>query len=160
GSEGKRQYDVYLRRHRFRSEWGVPILLGMMVVANVVQASRICDLFWPDASRTAYAVQGIVAAIYAMAAALRGHVGRALAALVLLLLLVGAHAVFVANSGATPNYNAAITYVPLLSFVALIESRYPIEQVLRVLLFTSIAYLLAYIALNNLIIANYSSVNY
>lgn len=132
-------------------------LLSLLVVANVVQAARIFDLFWEDASRFSYVAQAIVIAIYTATALWRRHWFAFFSVLVIAALLIGSHSVFTELSGKAANYNSVVTFVPMLTFIAFVEARYPIDKILRIMLVASGIYVVAYIILSPIILQNYAS---
>lgn len=124
----------------------------VLLVANVVQAGKIFDLFWPDASRASYFLQGAISAAYIVIAIIQGDVLIALAAMAVLSYLVFGHVVFVLNTGLRANFNAIVMYFPLLTFIALAKSNCSMRSILRIFVRICFAYSLFYILVNAFIL--------
>lgn len=138
------------RRYRIRAIRGqlpyVSLAIAILyVVANLVHAIRIADLFWANASRVAYAIEAAVAIGYAVVAVQRGRAGVAAAAALILLFLAGQHLLFTDRSGAPVNFNVLFNYMPLFGFVVFSESRLSIATFARILLVVSAIYTFLYL---------------
>lgn len=135
-------------------EW---VLLALLIVGNVIQATRLYDVFWSDASRFAYLAQGIVIAIFLALAFYRRHWSLVGVAIVVGTTIVYSHLNFVNISGAVENFNIVATYLPLLTFVAFVESKVPVERILKMLLIVSTTYVFTYVLLEYVIRTYYAT---
>lgn len=138
------------------SNWAV-ILISLLIIGNIVQAARIYDLFWEDASRFGYIAQGIPVAIYLGVAIYRRHWFSVISAVILAALLFNSHTQFVRLSGLQENYNCIATFIPLLTYVAFVEADVPLERMMRILLIFSTIYVASYVLLIPIISQYYGS---
>lgn len=134
--------------------------IALLLLGNVIQAARVFDLFWEDASRFAYVVQAVPVVIYLVVAIFRRHWVPAGAALLLAFLVLNSHAQFTRLAGTLENYNSVATFVPLLTFVAFVEAGISIERTLRILLVLSTIYVISYIGLVPIVSKHYTTNSY
>ena len=128
----------------------------LLLAANLVQGARIVDLYWPDASRVAYAIQLVIPLLFLIVAIKRADVLVAGATVATLLGLVGSNLHFALHTGLPSNISTVATYFPLLSLIVFFELDCPMRQVLRVFLWLCIGYLLLYVTQNAAILASAS----
>lgn len=126
----------------------------VLLAANIAQAGKVFDIFWADASRTSYLLQGLISILYVAIAIGKGEVLIALAAGAIVTYLALAHLVFVFNAGVRANFNAIVTYFPLLTFSAFAISNCSMRHILRMMLLICLAYTIFYIAINSYIMSD------
>ena len=131
------------------------LIAVLYVVANIVQAARIYNVFWPDTTRAAFIVQAVVTLGYTILAFYRGNVLVALGSVLVTAFLTGAHLVFVTQTGAPASFNIVATYLPILAFVVIRETKLPPGLFFRIVAVVSTLYIVSFIALNDYIIRSW-----
>lgn len=144
-------------QRRTLAENAAVILLGLLIVGNVMQAARIYDLFWEDASRAGYLAQAIPIVIYLAVAVYQRHWACVILAVAVSLVLVNSHTQFVRLSGTQENYNCIATFLPLLTFVPFVTTKVPMDRILRILLVVTTIYVVSYLILIPVVSEHYAS---
>lgn len=128
--------------------------MSVMIVASLGMTSGIFVPLLPNDVSILGGAQLAVIAFYAVVAFRRGHIVPLLIAVFVAGYMLLSTIVFRELAGGKINFNATLSYLLILCFLPFCETRLPLGLLLRIMLTVAASYLVIYVLLNNVIIAN------